>query len=222
MTNVVIILAGGRSERMGRPKALVTLAGMPLCLWTARAAEAMVPRPTILLVGAQEDFRAIKREIVAVQGLIALRDTVPHCGPAAALGAVVALMRAGRVAGPDPLTVERGVVVPTDHPLLQPRLLELLMASATVGGLAIPVIGGRPMHLLMGFCWTTLLQRQVTTIAPDSPMSALLRPGLDHLIAEEEVRAVDPELASAVQVSTPEDLRDAEATLARRGWKRPP
>lgn len=116
------VLAGGQSSRMGRDKALVSFAGLPLverALSVLR--QAGVP---VAVVGARP-FLAATAPFVA--------DDEPGLGPLGGICAALASMQA-----------EWAVFLPVDMPLLPAELVAYLLARARVTGRAVtvPSVGG--------------------------------------------------------------------------------
>lgn len=93
-----LLLAGGRSSRMGRPKALVDLGGRPLVARVARALEescetlvvAIAADPGEAAVAGERDLRDALCETAFAGrpgGLLFARDPAPDLGPVAGLAA---------------------------------------------------------------------------------------------------------------------------------------
>lgn len=98
-----VVLAGGRSSRMGQNKALLAYNGKPLIAhMLALLQQAGIPRP--LVSGALE-------------GYACLPDSAPFSGPAAAMARIMAERPAAGY-----------LFVPVDMPLLNPALLRRLLA----------------------------------------------------------------------------------------------
>lgn len=100
-----VILAGGRSSRMGRDKALVPLHGRPLL---QRALDIMAPHvDELLVIGDPVKYGHVSARVIA--------DDVPGVGP---LGGIVTALRNARHA--------RMLVLACDMPHITPRLLRVL------------------------------------------------------------------------------------------------
>ena len=91
-----VVLAGGRSSRMGRAKADLDWHGVPLVVHVARAVAAATGGP-VVVVGAPGQLLP--------DGLTVVRDPVPHQGPLHGLAAGLAA-----------LDTERAFVCATDQP----------------------------------------------------------------------------------------------------------
>src|SRR5215212_5164101 len=102
-----VVLAGGRSSRLGRDKALLTLDGEPLLARTVRLLHGLAD--DVIVLGPPE------RGALA-PGARVLPDERPGDGPLPALATALREMRG-----------ERLVAVATDMPLLNPSLLAYLL-----------------------------------------------------------------------------------------------
>ena len=188
----LIILAAGRSLRMGTPKGLLDAGGMPLIekqITEFRAGggrdivvvTAPDPEPYSALISARSAFRAI--------------NLMPELGQFSSLLVGIA---AAQGLSSDDLGV---FVLPVDVPPPRAATWQALLADRTKHA-AIPVApdgrGGHPVWLSAVFC--KLLQ----SIAPTSPEARLdrqIRHLPLHCVAN--VRVMDP--AIMIDLDTPED-----------------
>ncbi|MCK9487134.1 MAG: molybdenum cofactor guanylyltransferase [Dehalococcoidia bacterium] len=193
-----IILAGGRSSRMGQDKASLVMDGATLLQRTVSALEAVADEVVIV--------RAPGQSLPLVQprgSLVVVEDAVEGEGPLYGMGT-------GLHAASAPVAVVVGV----DHPFLQPDLLRLL-ADRVRGGArwVLPIADGRPQPLCSAFARDALEVIRTHLAAGDrAPMAVAADLGMVRL-REEEWRHADPEGWSFVDVDTPEDFA---AALARR------
>ena len=184
-----LVLAGGRSSRMGREKALIDFEGQPLVLRVAdrlaRAAD-----PVLLATGNPGRLGPVGYREVA--------DVSAECGP---LGGLVA----GLEASPHELVA----VVAVDMPYVSPELLKFL-ASLRQGEDAVVPMGATGLEPLHAVYSTSALPAMRNALADG-------RYGLRQLLSDlrvREVRAsewspstIDPRFA--FNINRPEDL-DAE------------
>ena len=119
---VGFVLAGGRSSRMGRDKALLSLAGRPLIRYAVSILRDAGLEASI--VGARSPLS----EFVPM-----VADSRPGEGP---LGGILAALAA--------TTARCAVILPVDLPLLPAALIAYLVYHARVTGAAvtIPCVGG--------------------------------------------------------------------------------
>ena len=121
MATTAAILAGGRSERMGSDKALLSVDGIPLLVRMARIAQEVTPR--VLVVGRARPFDW------PFPGVSFVPDAMPGLGP---LGG---LMTALRAAGDDTV-----LALACDMPLLTADALRWLLNAGTTHALADGVV----------------------------------------------------------------------------------
>jgi molybdopterin-guanine dinucleotide biosynthesis protein A len=190
------ILAGGLSRRMGRPKAFIELAGRPIIERVIAVLRETFPE--VFIVSAE-------REAFAPLGLRVVPDQHARAGPLG--GAHAALAAAER---------EQVLIVGCDMPFLNAPLLRRIAERAAGRDAAVPrgPDGLHPLHAVYG-------KRALAPIAAALDRGALkfvdVLPALDVAeIAEDEMRALDPDLLSLFNVNRPEDLARAEELIRRR------
>ncbi len=200
------VLAGGRSSRMGRDKALLPLHGVPLVVSSLDRLRALGLRPVI--AGARPDL---------AQYATVVPDLHPGCGP---LGGIEAALAAA--GSPE----ERVLFLPVDLPLLPEAFLALLMERAErTGALAtIPVFAGRAQPLCAVYR-AALLPGIAAALATgdykvmrvvDSLTSASTRDlfQVEAALAAQSIlldRATHPLYRWFENINAPEDLLRAEA-----------
>ncbi len=118
-----LVLAGGRSTRMGRDKALLTWQGQPLALHVA--ARLMPQVETVIRSGG-----AIPERLAAL-GLPVVPDAVADQGP---LGGILAGLRWARAQGCDAV-----LTAPCDAPNVPTDLAARLLAGLGEASAALPV-----------------------------------------------------------------------------------
>jgi molybdenum cofactor guanylyltransferase len=185
------VLAGGRSRRMGSPKALVELAGRPLIAHVLAAIDAASLEPVVV---AKRDS-----PLPSVSCRI-LRDSAEPIHPLQGLLAALA------GSGGRPV-----VALACDMPLVPPRLLKWL---AGLGGEAAVVEAtGRLQPLLARYDPMVAPALEAALARGASAQEAVS--GLDpRIVTETELaRFGDPELI-CLNVNTPADLERAAAVIA--------
>lgn len=193
-----IVLAGGRSERMGQPKALLRFGAETLIEHIVRV---LAPAfgEVIVVAAAGQELPALPARVVT--------DEVPGAGP---LGGLHAGLKASRT--------EWAFVASCDAPFLQPALALLLVERARAGVLALPEYQGRRHPLPGAYCRSLLpaieerlgagrlrlgaLAERFGGVAPANLPGALIVPEADVLRA-------DPEGLSFINVNTPEEYAAA-------------
>ncbi len=124
-TATLLVLAGGESRRMGRPKALLPVGGTTLVEWIV---ERLAPACEGLLVSARDPNAVppgLRRHFVG--------DLHVGAGPLAGVEAGLAATR-------HPIVV----AVACDMPNVTPDLVRLLVAESARHDAAVPRVGGRP------------------------------------------------------------------------------
>ena len=193
-----IVLAGGRSSRMGQDKASLVLDGETLLQRTVRVLAAVVDEIVVV--------RAPGASLPAVSApcpIVEIEDPVEGQGPLVGIAAGLAVARA-------PVAIIVGV----DMPFLQPPLLRLLADRVRAGSRwVLPIADRRPQPLCSAFARDALEVLRAHIAAGDrAPMSVAADLGMTRL--EPEVwRVADPDGLSFMDIDTPEDFTIALARL---------
>jgi molybdopterin-guanine dinucleotide biosynthesis protein A len=208
-----IVLAGGRSRRMGRDKAWVDLAGRPLIHWALDALREVTLRQVVV---ARDDPAQMER--LAGLGVPLVVDRFESRGP---LG--------GIHAGLGAISTDLAVVVACDMPLARPELLAFLAAAVGEWEAAVPYVGETAPPDPSS--WATARQAGLQPLVAAyrrsciEPLERLLDHGplpttvlisivRTHVIYPDAWHAVDPDGRSFFNVNTPEDLVAAAQMLA--------
>ena len=184
-----IVLAGGRSSRMGRPKALLPFDGVPLI---AHIVSTLQQRFDDLVVVA-----APGQSLPALPATI-VRDEVAYQGP---VGGILYGLKAA--AG--------GVcfVTSCDSVFLNLQLITHLISQGPSFDVVVPHWQGRlqPLHAVYRTSVVPLLERQLARgeLRPISLFERVRTRRID----EDEIRRMDPEGLSFFNMNTPEDYEDA-------------
>ncbi len=190
-TRAAIVLAGGRSTRMGRAKALLPFAGETLLERVVRRLAPLVEE--LLVVAAPgQDLPEVSATIV--------RDPVPHLGPVAGLAAGLSAARA-RVA----------FVTSCDAPFLNADLVRWMLEESEGWDVVVPEWDGRlnPLHAV----YSTALAgpyRRLLEQGGRRPVDLYPSLRVRHVSAE-EVSRLDPEGRSFTNMNSPEEYERALA-----------
>ncbi len=182
-----ILLAGGRSTRMGRDKAALLIDGEPL--WQRQLA-------TLHATGADELFISVRAESpLAVIGARTIEDLTPEAGPLAALEAVLPC-----------LAHTHAVVLAVDLPAMRADFLAMLMETALVKDCGVaPEMDGRFEPLAAVYTPAILPLVRECLRGPDRSMQNLLRMAKERgLVIAHPLRAEDRALFR--NVNFPEDI----------------
>ena len=197
-----IVLAGGRSRRMGSDKASLVFDGETLLQRTVSALAAVVDE--IIVVRAPG---TVLPSIAAPCPLRDVEDPVEGEGPLVGIARGLEAVRA-------PIAIVVGV----DMPFLQPPLLRLLAERVLAGSRwVLPIAGGRPQPLCSAFATDALDVLRAHIEAGDrAPMAVAADLHMTRL-TEDEWSVADPDGLSFLDVDTPEDFAAALARLEARG-----
>jgi molybdenum cofactor guanylyltransferase len=213
-----IILAGGRSSRMGIDKALLEIDGETLLARSTRAVSAVVNE--VLIVGRTE----LPPQIV---GTPAIEDMYPGAGP---LGGIASgLARVG---------AKRALVVACDLPFPQVDLLRLLLELAPGYDAVVPAprsgragAGARPYGDGMSRVETAQSRAQPTCAVYARSCLPVMQSRLAHRqyrlrdllgdlhvrwVEDEEIRIVDPDYRSFLNANTPAEWNELSRRYSSR------
>ncbi len=210
-----IVLAGGRSSRMGTPKAALEWHGSTLLRRTVGIASRATDGPVVVVRAQGQALPALPAQVEVID------DPREGMGPIQGLAAGLAAI-AGRA--------EIAFVCSTDMPFLHPAFVRRVLRAAAEGAdVGLPIARGYPQPLAAAYR---------TTLAPVAERlvkEGRLRPAflfdecvvtrLDEaaLRADPILAALDPDLDSVVNINEPADYEAArsrpapEVTIQRFG-----
>ncbi|HKZ89868.1 MAG TPA: molybdenum cofactor guanylyltransferase [Thermoplasmata archaeon] len=190
-----ILLAGGASRRFGSPKALAPFRGRAMIEW---AAEALRPLADELLVSVADaaQAEALHERLPDVRFVTDARHD---------RGPIEGLDRGLRAARGDLV-----LVAPCDAPLLRTDLYVRFLERIGPHEAAVPRL--QALDPVRAAYRRTAAVRVLDREGLDIPSPSALVDRLDAVfLAEGELRAVDPRLASFLDVNSLEELARAEA-----------
>src|SRR5262245_25716152 len=121
-----IVLCGGRSSRMGRPKAWLPFAGEPMLARVVRVLQAVV-EPIVVVAAPGQDVPPQPPEVRVV------RDEVEGRGPLAGLAAGLAALTE---------SCDAGFLSSCDVPFLTPEVVRRVIDLLGNASIAVPHVGG--------------------------------------------------------------------------------
>jgi molybdopterin-guanine dinucleotide biosynthesis protein A len=192
-----IILAGGRSSRMGTDKALLPLANAPHSTFLAQLATTLASLCNELLLVARDEEQAARYK-AATANVRIVTDKAPDYGP---------LM--GIYSGLSAIQAAKALIVAVDMPFVQPALVSLLIARASATAITVPVVNTVPQVLCAVYPRSLLPQIEITLAQGRRDPRSLLTSAPVQYIDEAQLRAVDPQLRSFINVNTPEEWRES-------------
>lgn len=180
-----IILAGGKSRRMGRDKAFLALGGQSLIEIVIERVRA-VAAEVIIVTNAPLRYAHLAARLV--------RDIYPGVGT---LGGIHAGLTAARH--------DHALVVGCDMPFLNPSLLTYMASLAPHYDAVVPQMDGlfEPLHAIYSRSCLPLIEAQISTRRWQAfsfyPQAQV------RYVEREEIARFDPELLSLRNANTPEE-----------------
>ena len=191
-----IILAGGSSRRMGTEKALLPLPGNKQLTFVEHLAALLAGQCRQVLLVVRDEAQATR--YARATGVRMLIDKVPDRGPLMGLYSGLSAM--------DAAISSHALVMAVDMPLVQPALVAFLLAQLRTDALLVPIVNGVPQVLCAIYPHSVLpLVEQRLQEGRRDPRS-LLEVAPVSYIEEAQLREVDPQLRSFVNINTPEEL----------------
>jgi len=184
-----IVLCGGQSSRMGRPKHLLPFGDRTMLQVVVRTLQQVVD-PVVVVRAAGQQLPPLPENVLVTE------DEEPDLGPLAGLSAGLNALSDG---------CRAAYATSCDVPLLRPEVVQF-MAAAIPGYDAAVIREGKFYHVLAGVYSTALLPRirELLTARRLRPFF-LIEECNTRVIDVEEIRPVDPDLRSFRNVNTPED-----------------
>lgn len=197
-----IILAGGKSTRLGRNKAVEQVSGKPLIQHVYDNLKTVAGQ--IIIVSS--------RELAAIsypEGLEVLVDMYPGKGPLS-----------GIFTGLSAAKYEYSIVVGCDMPFLNSKVLRYLVARAEGCDAAVPKINSQlePLHAVYSKSCIAAIKEQ---LEQDKLEIRALFPRINvRYIESDEYLEFDPDMISFVNVNNQADLDKAVCLLKAGGRKK--
>ena len=196
-----IILAGGKSSRLGANKALQIIGGKTLVQWVV---ERLATLTTEIIIATARG-EAIPCSSAA--RITAVADIYPARGPLA-----------GICSGLQASSGPRSIVASCDTPFLSTGLLEYMTRISPISDIVVPRIKDRVEPLCAVYSRNCvapireLLQRNELKIVKLFPMVRV------KYIEEDEIRNFDPEHLSFFNINSQADLEKARRLAGEKGW----
>lgn len=193
-----IVLCGGKSRRMGQPKAMLPFGGEAMVQRVVRLVGEVARQ--IVVVGAEG------QELPPLPAPVAIvHDRSPDRGPLEGIAAGL------RALSP---SVEVAFVTACDVPFLKPEFIRHLLELVKDYDVVVPHADGFD-HPLSAVYRTVVLLEIESLLAADRRRPVFLFERVPtRRVSADELAAVDPDLASLQNTNTPEEYR---AALARAG-----
>jgi molybdenum cofactor guanylyltransferase len=184
-----VVLAGGKSSRMGRPKSLLLFDGKPLIAHLARALERMFAE-TVIVAAPEQELPPLPAILV--------RDEVPYQGP---VGGIYYGLRAA--------SGKSCFVTSCDVAFLNPSLISHLLSQISDYDVVVPHWQERfqPLHAVYRTSVLPLLKEQLDRgeLRPIFLFDKVRTRKID----DDEVKIFDPDGLSFFNMNTPDDYQQA-------------
>ncbi|MEV0067453.1 molybdenum cofactor guanylyltransferase [Amycolatopsis sp. NPDC050768] len=202
-----VVLAGGRSSRMGRPKAGLEWHGSTLLYRTCAVLGRTIDGPVVVVAAAGQELPDLPAGVAVVE------DPVEGLGPMQGVAAGLAAVAE---------RAEVAFVCSTDMPLLHPAWVRRVLRGLAETGadMVMPFARGFRQPLAAGY--RTSLAGLITGLIGEGN----LRPGMlfkhcdviqlddAQLLDDRNLARLDPRLESAVNVNTPADYAEVRSRPA--------
>jgi molybdenum cofactor guanylyltransferase len=185
----IVILAGGRSSRMGADKSFLPLRGEPVIQHVIRQVGTL-GFPILLSTNQPEDYRHL--------GFPMFPDVIPDRG---SLGGLYSALTHSPAA--------YTLCVACDMPFLNPGLLRELIALRQGYDAVVPRIDDRPQGLHAVYSQSCRLSMRRRIEQEDLKVNRLYSDLRVRFVDQDRLRRFDPELRSFVNINTPGDLERA-------------
>lgn len=192
-----VVLCGGRSSRMGRPKAWLPFGGETMLQRVVRALRRAVD-PVVVVAAPGQDVPELPA------GVEVVRDEVEGKGPLAGLAAGLAAL-AGKA--------DAAYLSSCDAPFLMPEFVRRV-CGFLAAAIAVPRVGGY-FHPLAAVYNLSVLPHVRTLLAADRLRTADLFDAVPtRIIERHELADIDPDFASLRNVNTPDEYAAALLELS--------
>lgn len=198
MFKTAIILAGGRSARMGENKAFLPFGDRPMI---RRVIDELRPHYEDLILVTNEPAAYLSLEDIRL-----VSDVTPHQGP---LGGIFSGLLASRGT--------HNLVVSCDMPFLQHLLLEYLWSLRDWGEVVVPLTHEALTPMCAIYARSVLPALAKALKAGERKVMGLYPELKVHYVREDELLPYDPRLISFRNVNTPQEYREALAELTTAG-----
>ena len=196
-----VILTGGKSSRMGRPKALLPFAGEPLIAHVVRGLNRMFAEAVVVAAPEQE---------LPPLPAVLVRDEIAYLGPVS-----------GIYHGLNASTKEVCFVTSCDAPFLNPQLITYLLSQISDYDVVVPYWQERfqPLH--------AVYRRSVMTLLKEQLERGELRPIFLYdkvrtlKIDEDQVSQFDADGLSFLNMNAPEEYEAALSLWQNRQLSNP-
>jgi molybdopterin-guanine dinucleotide biosynthesis protein A len=184
-----IVLAGGKSSRMGSPKCLLRFDGEPLIAHLVRRLRRLFAE-VIVVAAPEQEIPPLAVKIV--------RDEVPFQGPVG-----------GMYYGLQAASAEICFVTSCDVPFLNLPTIEFLLATLGAADVAVPHWDGRLQPLFAVYRRSVLPFLKQQLAAGELRSTLLYEKVATRIVSAAELSGADPQGLSFININLPEDYHSA-------------
>jgi molybdopterin-guanine dinucleotide biosynthesis protein A len=200
----IIILAGGKGNRIGGDKPLIQLNDKPLVVHVIEAVEKLTDE---IIVVTSNDLEDLFRELLP-DNIVVLPDLIMGRGPLVGLYTGLRFIRS-----------EWAFVLPCDSPFLNEELLRFLIDKSSGMNAVVPIWPNgyiEPLHSLYRVSAT--LEACERVFAHNSFKISEMITKLDpvYFVPVERLKRFDPELLSLLNINSEKDLEKARDLISGR------
>ncbi len=189
-----VVLCGGESRRMGRPKAWLPF-GPELMLQRIVRLVGTVARPIVVVAAPDQEVPELADDVEIV------RDAIAGRGPLQGLAAGFAAL---------PASIEFVYATATDVPFLEPRWITRLAELIGDRDLAIPMIGEHYHPLAALYRRSAVLPVIERLLSEDRlRVMSLVEAVKTRVVYEDDVRDIDPSLGTLRNLNRFDDYHQA-------------
>ncbi len=196
-----IILAGGKSSRLGRSKALQAIGGKSLIQWVV---DRLAILSTEIIIATAYGEAIPSSSAVRIK---TVADIYPGKGPLVGI-------YSGLIAS----SSSRAIVVGCDTPFLSVGLLEYMTQICSTFDVIVPRIKKKVEPLCAVYSKNCLAPIQVLLEQNELSINRLFDMVQVRYIEEDEINSFDPEYLSFFNINSQADLERARKLAAEKGW----
>jgi len=196
-----IILAGGKSSRLGQSKALQVIGGKSLIQWVV---DRLALLSTEIIIATAHGKTIPCSSAVRIK---TVADIYPEKGPLAGI-------YSGLIAS----SSSRAIVAGCDTPFLSVGLLEYMTQICSTLDVVVPRVENKVEPLCAVYSKNCLAPIQELLEQNELRISELFRMIKVKYVEEDEINSFDPEHLSFFNINSQADLTRARKLAAEKGW----
>jgi len=185
-----IVLSGGENRRMGRDKAFLKIAGIPMIEHVLQALQSVVKQKIIIVTNSPQAYTSY--------GVRVVTDASDKRG--SLIGIYTGLLYSQD---------EYNIVVACDMPFLNPGLISYMAGLAEGYDIVVPKIGEfiEPLHAV--YCRALLPVIENRIQLDDRQLKGMLHKTYTRYVTEAEIDRFDPQRRSFKNINTQQEYQEA-------------